>query len=372
MKQVSTDYGISFSRYTYKTEIPNVWCFLSELVNIFSMDISLALYALNTFIFLIASFYRKLNQLKRAYSLSLPSSFPLRYPKNFFLFKFSVIISIFGFEVEDMIIWTACNVFILLLSEIVQKCTTHQSSISVTNKFPLFSIVSFVFVTNLLMLYVFWTYCFPFFSFFIIEGVLMVLDLVQVLIKYFSLTMSDNIGEYDDSLTDKLFLVQSILDIVILILGLAYFTIAAIINGFNINIPAIFTFSNIQSLVTRLNSSIRNLAQYKKALAQMNSVIVDATEENIKNYESVCPICWESFKSAIKLPCDHIFHRVCFRKWVEKHPKCPLCRVSIKGCEEYSNICVRMNPTDLYGAELIYSHSPPDYSEQRLRMRHLA
>lgn len=44
-----------------------------------------------------------------------------------------------------------------------------------------------------------------------------------------------------------------------------------------------------------------------------------------------CAICWESLASqkSKKLPCKHIFHKTCLRKWLLVSMHCPTCRMSL-------------------------------------------
>jgi hypothetical protein len=46
-----------------------------------------------------------------------------------------------------------------------------------------------------------------------------------------------------------------------------------------------------------------------------------------------CPICIMKYKVADKikvLPCKHIFHKKCIKKWLDKKDTCPLCNFDIK------------------------------------------
>ena len=49
-----------------------------------------------------------------------------------------------------------------------------------------------------------------------------------------------------------------------------------------------------------------------------------------------CLICLENFKigeNTIILPCIHIFHSNCIKKWMEKNNKCPICKYKIDSFE---------------------------------------
>ena len=52
---------------------------------------------------------------------------------------------------------------------------------------------------------------------------------------------------------------------------------------------------------------------------------VNELSENKKN----CLICLDEFKNgqkSINLPCTHIFHAECIKKWMKKENFCPLCK----------------------------------------------
>jgi len=50
-------------------------------------------------------------------------------------------------------------------------------------------------------------------------------------------------------------------------------------------------------------------------------------------YGNLCSICNEETDpkgKAVQLPCKHIFHPACIRKWLQIKQFCPNCRVAIK------------------------------------------
>jgi hypothetical protein len=42
--------------------------------------------------------------------------------------------------------------------------------------------------------------------------------------------------------------------------------------------------------------------------------------------QETCTVCWEPMKQARKLPCGHIFHELCLRRWLEQDSSCAVCR----------------------------------------------
>jgi hypothetical protein len=55
--------------------------------------------------------------------------------------------------------------------------------------------------------------------------------------------------------------------------------------------------------------------------------INDLCEETVPPSDAQCSICLEGFEStAVKLGCDHLFHRTCITRWLREHTTCPICR----------------------------------------------
>lgn len=65
-----------------------------------------------------------------------------------------------------------------------------------------------------------------------------------------------------------------------------------------------------------------------------SSGMVPAAEEEIRMLEECdvaeeercCSICLEELGVALRMPCSHVFHRGCIKKWLRKSHYCPLCR----------------------------------------------
>lgn len=53
---------------------------------------------------------------------------------------------------------------------------------------------------------------------------------------------------------------------------------------------------------------------------------------SLGDQQPVCPICIEDFKKSVRclqMPCKHLFHAKCLKRWLKTKDTCPVCRVSL-------------------------------------------
>jgi hypothetical protein len=60
--------------------------------------------------------------------------------------------------------------------------------------------------------------------------------------------------------------------------------------------------------------------------------VLKVTENDLEEENSECTICLEKLSagdSALRIPCGHIFHEDCVRKWLQSNNQCPMCRYEL-------------------------------------------
>uniref|UniRef100_A0A914C7F4 Autocrine motility factor receptor n=1 Tax=Acrobeloides nanus TaxID=290746 RepID=A0A914C7F4_9BILA len=75
----------------------------------------------------------------------------------------------------------------------------------------------------------------------------------------------------------------------------------------------------------RIAQRIRKHLQRQKIVYHITTCYAEATPEDMEKQET-CTVCWEPMKQARKLPCGHIFHELCLRRWLEQDSSCAVCR----------------------------------------------
>ena len=102
-------------------------------------------------------------------------------------------------------------------------------------------------------------------------------------------------------------------------------------------LQGVFGSANKRAL-TQYNSIIKavnDLTEWAEALSQeeIQGEVVEmkklVQEDTLKLSDS-CPVCvceWEvGTDRALELPCKHLFHPLCVKKWFNRQNTCPLCR----------------------------------------------
>lgn len=98
------------------------------------------------------------------------------------------------------------------------------------------------------------------------------------------------------------------------------------VRQFNPDIMTISTFIAIANHY-RTHSANKN-----RALSVAGHL---AIKDAIILFDEECPICIENLQeTAVRLPCDHYFHKSCVNEWLFTHNTCPVCRKNLDPIED--------------------------------------
>ncbi|KAF0287869.1 RING finger protein 145 [Amphibalanus amphitrite] len=74
----------------------------------------------------------------------------------------------------------------------------------------------------------------------------------------------------------------------------------------------------------------------RRTVARTAAALPEAGPELLRRYGDVCAICYCAMSEARRLPCRHLFHAACLRRWLFVQVKCPLCQGGDSGSRETS------------------------------------
>lgn len=94
----------------------------------------------------------------------------------------------------------------------------------------------------------------------------------------------------------------------------------------SIILASFYIYFKLTSLWTKMKQVFSLM---KGCLFRRRFGVYATVEQQLEN-ENNCPICQDSFKNAIVLPCNHIFCEECVVIWLEKENTCPICRFVIQ------------------------------------------
>jgi len=161
------------------------------------------------------------------------------------------------------------------------------------------------------------------------ECVTLFLDTIQTLIKYGIHLMDMVQGGTWEKRGVYMYYTEFFTDTMILLATLAHYAQILILHGISLSLVDAIIFLHMRLVFNNLREKIRAYNNYRRIVNNMENRFVEATEEEISEYNDTCAICRETMTSARKLPCGHIFHSHCLRSWLEYHHSCPICRRSI-------------------------------------------
>lgn len=89
----------------------------------------------------------------------------------------------------------------------------------------------------------------------------------------------------------------------------------------------IYVIRQLLSGLRGITTTLDSFAKYRRLALQIDTKFRQPTAEELEK-DDQCVICYDSMtvESAKRMPCGHMYHRGCLRRWFEKKSSCPYCR----------------------------------------------
>ncbi|ORZ09818.1 hypothetical protein BCR42DRAFT_334280 [Absidia repens] len=165
-----------------------------------------------------------------------------------------------------------------------------------------------IFVTN-----IFWYFgsmvLFPSsLTFLTLEFLPVALDTVQVIIKYLAHLMEQSRENGFENKWLINYYTEISADVLILGCTLLQYLQLMWMHGISFGLVDIVLFLNVRSVLKNLHSKILIHRERWRAMSYVRSQYVDATDQELDDYDDDCAICRDELKTAKKLSCGHLFH----------------------------------------------------------------
>ncbi|ODV62789.1 E3 ubiquitin-protein ligase HRD1 ASCRUDRAFT_31983 [Ascoidea rubescens DSM 1968] len=142
---------------------------------------------------------------------------------------------------------------------------------------------------------------------------------------------------HEESLEEKSFYLHIIEIVHLFLRSLTYILLfLLLIDPYNFPLHLIRDF---YLSLSRFIKKTKQFIEFNKNSKKLDSCLVDATEEELKNHDNLCIICRDDM-TTIDIPtgtrlypkllkCGHIIHLGCLKNWLERSQRCPMCRAPV-------------------------------------------
>ncbi|URE21949.1 hypothetical protein MUK42_10700 [Musa troglodytarum] len=120
-----------------------------------------------------------------------------------------------------------------------------------------------------------------------------------------------------------------ILDMFTLAMVLGHYLMTWWLHGMAFHLVDIILFLNSRALLSAIMKRSKTYINLWKSLSSLDGALPDASYEELCAYDDECAICRGPMARAKKLWCNHLFHLVCLRSWLDQGLtemySCPTC-----------------------------------------------
>jgi len=165
---------------------------------------------------------------------------------------------------------------------------------------------------------------------FSIPNMITVAQIVSALVLYFLYLYNTLRETFWDELDDYVYIIKGTCRtfefvLIVLVLGYRVLDTSSRWTVFQITMVILHLYVNVYLSLKDGWKSI----QLRRLVSKKLDILPKASQERLDDTEDVCPICLEQLNTARITPCNHLFHTLCLKKWLNVQNKCPLCHATI-------------------------------------------
>ncbi|EIE90098.1 hypothetical protein RO3G_14809 [Rhizopus delemar RA 99-880] len=199
------------------------------------------------------------------------------------------------------------RIFSLLSRDRLDNLTTI-TFVSIHKYYKIILLLSTILFSNIIW-YLGSFYLFPTsLAFLTLEFLPVVLDTIQVLIKYITHLLDQWVENRFESKRWINYYIELSADVLILGCTLLQYLQLMWMHGISFGLVDIVLFLNVRSVLKNLHNKIIIYRERWKAMVYVRQRYVDASPEELSKLNDDCAICREKMKTAKKLACGHLFH----------------------------------------------------------------
>ncbi|KAI8997463.1 hypothetical protein BDB01DRAFT_831047 [Pilobolus umbonatus] len=220
------------------------------------------------------------------------------------------------------------RIFSLLSRDRLDSLAT-VAFVSIKKYYKITLLLLFIFLSDVLW-YIGSLYLFPTsLAFLTLEFLSVILDTTQVLIKYITHLLDQWRENGFDSKRYINYYTELSADVLILGCTLLQYLQLMWMHGISFGLVDVVLVLNVRSVLRNLHKKLTIYRERWMTMSYVRDRYVNASPDELGQYNDDCAICRDKMKSAKKLPCGHLFHLHCLHSWIQHHVSratCPTCR----------------------------------------------
>ncbi|XP_067927923.1 E3 ubiquitin-protein ligase AMFR-like isoform X2 [Watersipora subatra] len=259
---------------------------------------------------------------------------------NFVFYKFIFVFGVLNVHyMHETCLWTAWYSLLCFFQLLAQLCRFRFEYLSCSPATPKSQHVKLVFLLTLIFLasiclaagaivvglYTNWNVS----GFLAAECLLLIIKTVYVIIKYIIYLVDLNHEGLWETRGVITYYTELICEIAALAIELLHYLHMVIWSNIFLSMASIVIWMQVRHLFNEIRKRITRHRSYLSIVKSMEERFTVATEDEIKQYDDNCAICWDKMSKARKLPCGHMFHNPCLRSWLAQDISCPTCRIGL-------------------------------------------
>ncbi|XP_071174974.1 E3 ubiquitin-protein ligase AMFR-like [Mytilus edulis] len=259
---------------------------------------------------------------------------------NFLFYKFIFIFGVMNVQtMEEVFVWVAWFSFLGFFHLLTQLSKDRFEYLSFSPTTPrlmhmkLLSLLGFILFSCMVLLcactYIGLHAGITIFAFMAAECLILAIRCLHVLGRYVIHLYEMNVDGVWENRSIYIYYTELIFELSAISIDFGHHLHMLLWGNIFLSMASLVICMQLRFLFYEFKRRLNRHQNYRRVVKNIEARFPMATEEEIKDHNDNCAVCWERMESSRKLPCGHLFHNACLLSWLEQDTSCPTCRMSL-------------------------------------------
>ncbi|XP_063439284.1 E3 ubiquitin-protein ligase AMFR-like isoform X2 [Mytilus trossulus] len=259
---------------------------------------------------------------------------------NFLFYKFIFIFGVMNVQtMEEVFVWVAWFTFLGFFHLLTQLSKDRFEYLSFSPTTPrlmhmkLLSLLGFILFSCMVLLcactYIGLHAGITIFAFMAAECLILAIRCLHVLGRYLIHLYEMNVDGVWENRSIYIYYTELIFELSAISIDFGHHLHMLLWGNIFLSMASLVICMQLRFLFYEFKRRLNRHQNYRRVVKNIEARFPKATEEEIKDHNDNCAVCWERMESSRKLPCGHLFHNACLLSWLEQDTSCPTCRMSL-------------------------------------------